>query len=117
MPKQPNYIALQVQNNTNQTVTATLMGGPINNAAQSNATTLYSFDLSTEVFTGITTITLDYTPVTTGIPISASKPLIDKTIAGVVAALNNINIGQWYYLGTTIYYYSDDYIPTKLTTS
>lgn len=117
MPKQPNYIALQVQNNVNQIVRATLMGGPINNEAQSNATKFYSYDLSSETFAGINSVRLDYTIISSSLNTFQIKPLVEKTIAGVTAALNSMNVGQWYYAGTTIYYYNNNYIPDKIFTS
>ena len=77
------------------------MGSIPTNDSANNVNILYNFDLSAETFNGVSTVGLDYS--TPSIPTTIIfAPLTDKTISGVVNALNAFGLDLFYYSGTNI---------------
>lgn len=102
-------ISLKVKNNLNRKVKIPVMGGtqdPSN--GQANATTLYEFDLSSENFIGIQSVSILVSTITNSTPVLYEKNSINiSNIKDVVDILNDFNVGVFNYQGTTIFINND----------
>lgn len=101
MSKIKENIPLKLVNNSNGTVKIPLFGGtqdPINN--QINTTIVYEWDLSTETFLGVDTVTIDISfPVAE--TISRTDDKLDS-VSAVVRVLNTMGIGVFIQNGAII---------------
>lgn len=105
-------ISVTIKNNTSVAQPVTLFTEFFAIPANISGTT-YSWDISGEsFFYGLVTPTVniqyDTVPVTNLTPYT-SLNLLSNTVAGVVAALNTLNIGTFYSVGNTIYVASSVY--------
>lgn len=102
-------ISLKVKNNLNRVVKIPVMGGtqdPSN--GQANATTLYEFDLSSENFIGIQSVSILVSTITNSTPVLYEKNSINiSNTKDVVDILNDFNVGVFNYQGTTIFINND----------
>lgn len=113
----PLQIILRIKNNTNLTQPVEILSALSNPYSASNSTNLYTWDLSTETFAGITSIQLGYTIV--GDPFGLNTPVIPLatlSVAGVVDALNTTGLAIFQYDGAFIYASSDTYVLNGLVT-
>jgi hypothetical protein len=98
-------ITLKVQNNVRFQANVPILGGvqdPTN--GQVNSNTLYEWDLSTETFVGITTVSLIVATVTNPTFQTYTQTVGAVTsVEQVVDILNSFNVGLFNFSGTTIW--------------
>jgi surface protein len=107
-------INLKITNNTSLVQQVSLLGAINNPNSANNANNLYSFDLSTQNFTSVNSVTITYYTPQNLTPVSVTVDVIQSDIDGVVQALNTLNIGIFNYSGFVIYVSSDAYIYTNI---
>lgn len=100
--------SIVVRNTTTSTVYANVLGATTNLKDNANATISYSYNLSGETF-ATNSITIQYK--TTNQPTfqTATLPLNQQNIEGVVFALNQLGIGTWFYSGNDVITYNNTY--------
>jgi surface protein len=103
-------INLKIKNNTSLTQQVNILGILTPNKFANVSDALYSFDLSTEVFTATTTVSIVISNTSNPTPITYTVTPTTTNIQGVVDALNTLNQGIFQYSGTTIYVSSSYYI-------
>ena len=103
-------INLKIKNNTSLTQEVNILGILTPNKFANVSDALYSFDLSTEVFTATTTVSIEISNTSNPTPITYTVTPTTTNIQGVVDALNTLNQGIFQYSGTTIYVSSSYYI-------
>ena len=110
-------IILRIKNNTNLPQPVEILSALGNNFSASNATNLYTWDLSSETFSGITSVQLGYTLHGDGFGLSTPiLPLSSLSIQGIVNALNTTGLAIFQYSGTNIYASSNVYDFNALVT-
>lgn len=105
-------ITLTIRNNTTAVQQAHIMGNP-NLQDNSNALRSFNYALAGESY-ATTSISITYKANNQTSYQTASLPLLTQSIQGVVDALNGLGIGTWYYSGTDVITYNDDYIFSTL---
>jgi hypothetical protein len=108
-------INLKVENNTVLTQPVSILGIVPNQNTANNNNLLYEYDLTGQIYVGVTSVTILIYTTSSPFIIPYLAPVISQSIIGVVSALNTLNVGLFYYSGNTIYVSSDFYIYTKLT--
>jgi len=110
-------IVLKIQNNTNLSQPVEILSALSSPYSASSSTTLYTWDLSTEDFIGITSVYIGYDipPTFSGL-YSATITLTTLSIAGIVDALNTTGLAIFQQDGVNIYASSDVYIFNGIVT-
>jgi uncharacterized delta-60 repeat protein len=98
-----------VRNTTTSTVYANILGATTNLKDNSNATTSYVYNLIGETF-ATNSISIQYRVNTQPAFQTATLALNQQNIEGVVFALNQLGIGTWFYNGTNVVTYNNEYI-------
>ena len=110
---QKTTISLDIQSNVNYPVTINVLGNPFNPLDTSNATTQYKWDFTSFVFGTENSLQLQYKE-ESALNYSIYTNGFTPSIAGVVAALNQLGIGYFYSYtesgNTYITTYNDNYI-------
>ena len=111
-------INLKIKNNTSLTQVINILGITTPYIYANVSDTIYEYDLSTEDFLAVTTVSIAYNlvapPFSLFIP---SATFTNYSIQGVVDVLNGFGIGLFNYNGTTIYVSSSIYQFGKITIS
>ena len=111
-------INLKIKNNTSLSQVINILGVTTPFIYANVSDTLYEWNLSTEDFLAVTTVTISYNLVAP--PFSLFLPsatFTNYSIQGVVDALNSFGIGLFNYSGTTIYVSSSIYLFGKIVIS
>jgi hypothetical protein len=111
MKKLKTEISLRIKNNTNLSQPVSILSALGNPYSASSSTTMFTWDLSTETFAGITSVYIGYSilPIMGGGLLSATVPLPTLSIAGVVSALNTTGLAIFQQDGYNIYATSNTY--------
>lgn len=107
-------INLKVTNNTSFSQAVSLFGIVPNQNSANNSNIMYSFDMSAINYNGINPAIITYTSIYSGTPTTVQATVLTQSIAGVVEALNTLNIGLFNFSGTTIYVSSNTYSYSNL---
>lgn len=110
-------ITLEIKNNTKYPIGVLLMNGIFNPNNQANAINFYDWNLFSETFVGVTMVTLKYYVVGNPTLQTATLPLQNKSVAGVVATLSTLNIGFFFSEFNLVYTYNDNYVFSDLILS
>src|SRR5580704_16672805 len=93
-----NNPQLVLMNNTNAVQYVKLFVPSPNALSSLNARTKYSWNLTGETFAGVTNVMILVRPVGSSLPFATLTVATAPNLAGVVAALNSLNIGSFYSL-------------------
>jgi len=110
MKKPNNQISLEIKNNLSNPSGVLVMNNLFNPNNQANATNYYEWDLSTESFIGVSSITITYYNVGSLIPIIKTTPLFQLNVNGVADSLSLLNMGFFFSSGNLVYTYNDNYV-------
>ena len=106
--KEANKIEFFIRNTTNSTIYANFMGGIFNLGDNANNLRSFTYNLAGENFIS-NTITIQYKTNVQPTFITATLALQEQSINGLVLALNTLGIGTWFYSGTNLITYNDNY--------
>lgn len=110
-------IILRIKNNTNLTQPVEILSALGSPYSSSSSTNLYTWNLTTETFAGITSVQLSYSLAGSGFGLlTPVLPLVTLSIAGIVSALNTTGLAIFQNDGAIIYASSDIYDFSGLVT-
>lgn len=112
--EEQDSFSLVIRNNTNSTVEANILGAITNLKDNANSKISYSYNLAGETYL-TTSISIQFRSVNQPSFQTVNLSLPAQNIEGVVFALNQLGIGTWYYSGTNVITYNDDYVFGDLT--
>ena len=108
-------INLKIRNNTSATQNVSLFGVVPDPNSANNINNLYQFDLTGQSYVGIVSVSITYAPTSTLFYTTASVPVTNQSIQGVVDALNTLNIGIFTLSGNIISVASNTYVYQNIT--
>lgn len=108
-------INIKIANNTSFNQDISILGVIPNPNSANNSNILYSFDLSTQIFVLVNSVSITYASTSNPTPTTLTANVLVSSIQGVVEALNTLGIGLFNYSGTTIYVSSSIYTYSNIT--
>lgn len=105
---QDDSFSIVLKNNTSSVVKANILGATTNLKDNANSTISFTYNLSGETYSS-TFITIEYRVVGASVYQTATLPLQQQNIQGVVDALNALGIGTWFYSGNIVKTYNNKY--------
>jgi surface protein len=108
-------INIKIANNTSFNQDISILGVIPNPNSANNSNILYSFDLSTQIFVLVNSVSITYASTSNPTPTTLTASVVTQSIQGVVEALNTLGIGLFNYSGTTIYVSSSIYTYSNIT--
>jgi len=110
MRKVETQIVLRIKNNTSFSQSIEILKAIPNINSASNSDRMYSWNLTTENYSGSYLVTIYISNTSNTTPVYYSVSLSSNNIQSVVSALNSLNQGLFQYSGDTIYVSSSYYI-------
>ena len=108
-------INIKIRNNTSFEQSVSLLGVIPNPNSANNINNLYQFNLTGQSYVGIISVSITYAPTSTLFYTTATVPVTNQSIQGVVDALNTLNIGIFTLSGNIISVASDLFIYQNIT--
>lgn len=108
-------INIKIRNNTSFEQSVSLLGAIPNPNSANNINNLYQFNLTGQSYVGIISVSITYAPTSTLFYTTATVPVTNQSIQGVVDALNTLNIGIFTLSGNIISVASNIYIYQNIT--
>jgi hypothetical protein len=108
-------INLRILNNTALAQPVSILGILPNINSANNSNFLYQFNLTGQVYTGVTNVNINISNTSNPTIVVYNAPVYTQSIQGVVDALNSLNQGIFSYSGTTIYVSSSYYIYSNIS--
>jgi surface protein len=108
-------INIKITNNTSFNQDISILGIIPNPNSANDSNNLYSFDLSTQIFVLVNSVSITYASTSNPTPTTLTASVLVSSIQGVVDALNTLGIGLFNYSGTTIYVSSSIYTYSNIT--
>jgi len=102
-------INLKITNNTSFSQQVDILGVIPNQNSANNANLFYQFDLTGQVYAGITQAKIRISNTSNPSIITYTKAIVTQSIQGIVEVLNTLNQGIFSYSGNVIYVSSDYY--------
>ena len=112
-----SQINLRVLNNTTLPQPVSILSTIPNINSANNSNVLYEFNLTGQVYTGVTNVNINISNTSNPTIVVYNAPVYTQSIQGVVDALNSLNQGIFSYSGTTIYVSSSYYIYSNISIS